>query len=512
MKAIATVAELAVELAGAPLSEANAGCLASIQVRQRASAPSQAELTFRGANAAMADTFVLMPGLALVVKDAVHDVVVFDGEVTAVEHDYGPDGALEIRCRGYDRLHRLRKRQTIRVLTDLDCTGLAEELAAGIGMGVDSDVAGERLDRVVQWWQSDLELLTECCRRTGLSFGADGDRLVVFDGTGRGDPVVLRLGDELIEGGFELNGDRTVEAVSATGWDPATGRRFERRAGEARSGRTAGARVAAADLGGSTERVIPNTVATDEAQVAETAQAALDAAVASTAVVRGVALGDARIRPGSKVSVAGVATAFEGEYVVTEASHTVDAARGYLVAFGTGPIEGPGAGGGSVRVVPGLVLDVDDPKRLGRVRVSYPTLPPVESGWLRIVSAAAGPQTGFVAVPSHGDEVLVLLPTGDPSHGLILGGLFTADEPPDFGIESGEVRRYTWRTCEGEEIQLDRERGRVVIRTPNGSRVSLGKGGFSLLSATDLEIAAPGKTIRIRAKAVDFERAAEAEE
>ena len=509
MRAIDTLAELVIEVAGTELSDADAGRLAVASVRQRASLPAQAELVFRGADAELANRLLLLPGLSLSICDAGREEVVFAGDVTAVELDYRPDAEVEIRVRGYDRLHRLRKRQAVRALLDLDCAALAGELGGAVGLAVDADVASTPVDRLIQWHQSDLELLAESCHRVGLAFAAEGDRLVLFDGRGRGDPIEVRLGEELVEAAFEVNGDRAVEAVSATGWDPATGQRFERRADSPRSGRTTGTRIAVADLGGSGERVVAGTVAGVEGQVADLAQAALDVAVASTTVVRGVATGDPRIRPGAKVAVTGVAAGLEGEYVVTEASHTIDSVRGYLVAFGSGGWpESTSADGAAVRVLPGVVVELDDPDRLGRVRVAFPTLQSTESGWLRVVAPAAGPKMGFVALPSAGDEVLVLLPNGEPRFGLVIGGLYTADDPPDFGVEDGQVRRYTWRTSHGEEIALDTERGRVSLRTPNGSRVALGEDGFSIHAATNLDIEAPGKTIRIRAKAIDFVRAA----
>jgi phage baseplate assembly protein gpV len=113
----------------------------------------------------------------------------------------------------------------------------------------------------------------------------------------------------------------------------------------------------------------------------------------------------------------------------------------------------------------------------------------------------------MVTLPNKGDEVLVLFPNGDLSAGVVLGGLFTGGDGPDFGVVNDRVKRYSWRTREGQRVELDEANNRLRLVIPNGSAITLGRDQLSIHSATDLEISAPGQTIVIRAKAVDFQRA-----
>jgi phage protein D/phage baseplate assembly protein gpV len=507
MKAATAVGRLEVELSGAALNEAEAERLVAIKVRQRLSMPAQLELVFQGADSALAGKAAVLIGLSAVVRGDPDGATLFQGDVTAVEFGYGSDGGLEIRIRAYDPLHRLRKRQSVRGFTDLDVGDLAGQVAGSIGLSVAPRDSGHKRRQLVQWRQSDLALLTEATAAVGVYFAATADSLELFSLSGAGgESIDLRLGEELLEASFEMNGDDAVESIAAIGWDPTTGRRFEESASEARSGRTAGARVPVADLGGEPTRMVANVVARDGDDARALAQGGLDRAIASHVVLRGVAAGHAGIRPGCTVSVEGVAPAFSGDYQVTEAVHTVDAQRGYLTSFDTEPPP-PLAALTAPAVAPGIVEQVDDPENLGRVSVSLPTLPSVETGWMRVLLPAVGERAGLVALPSKGDEVLVLFPSGDPAAGVVLGGLFAGGDGPDFGVVDGKVQRYSWRTREGQILELDEAEHRIRLTIPNGSAITLGQDRLTIRSATDLEIAAPGRTIVIKAKAVDFQRA-----
>lgn len=507
MKAAAAVGRLEVELSGSLLTEQEAGRLAAITVRQRLSMPAQLELLFQGVDADLAGKAAVLVGLSAAVRGDPDRATLFKGDVTAVEFGYGPDGGLDVRVRAYDPLHRLRKRQSVRGFADLDVGGLARQLAGAIGLSVSVKDSGHARPQVVQWRQSDLGLLTEAAAGAGLYFVATPDSLELFSlRGGEGTSIDLRMGDDLLEAAFEINGDDAVDSIEAVGWDPTTGKRFEEKATSARSGRTAGARVPLADLGGETKRPLANVVARDADDVRAAAQSSLDRAVASQVVLRGVAAGHAGIRPGATVSVERVVPSFTGEYQVTEATHLVDAEHGYVTSFSTAPPSVLDAPAGAV-VAPGIVERVDDPDGKGRVAVSLPTLPSVETEWMRVLLPGIGEKKGLVTLPNKGDEVLVLFPSGDPAAGVVLGGLFAGGDAPDFGVVSGKVQKYTWMTRQGQRIELDEANHRIKLRIPNGSAITLGRNQVSIHSATDMEIAAPGKTIVIKATAVDFQRA-----
>lgn len=506
MKAFAVLPGLAVTLGDAELSPSDADALTMVQVRQALQVPAQCELVFQDPAddlIARASDFAGKP-LRLTVDGG----TLFQGDVTAVDVAYGADRERHLSVRGYDPLHRLRKHQPVRRFSEVTVKDLAEQLAGSSGLSVECPSGGgPAWPQIMQWNQSDLDLLAAIAARAGLYFAAADHTLHVFTLEGWGDPVPLALGDTLFEARFELNGEYAIDSVHALGWDPLSGKRFDAEQATARSGREVTGDVAAGAFGGDGERTICDLAAPDSAQTEAAAQAVLDRAAAARVDLEGVTQGDPALRPGARVEVAGVAAPFAGTYVLTDVTHSIDADHGYLTTISSlPPLPTPLPLGGAV-VTPGIVTDVDDPEGLGRVQASLPLYPSITTNWMRVVMPAAGKDKGFVSLPDKDDEVLVIMPSGDPAMGVVLGGLYNV-APPDTGVADKKVRRYTWRTPGGQQIQLDDDKKSVVVTNEDGSALTLAPETVKLYSKTDLEIDASGRKITIRAASVDFQKGA----
>src|SRR5215467_14948751 len=103
---------LNIELGGATLSAPDARTLRELRVQQRLSLPALCELTFIDSPRQLAETSVVGTPLRITPEDSAEPL--FSGEITAVQHVYDPRRGEELRLRGYDLLHRLRKRQPVR--------------------------------------------------------------------------------------------------------------------------------------------------------------------------------------------------------------------------------------------------------------------------------------------------------------------------------------------------------------------------------------------------------------
>jgi phage baseplate assembly protein gpV len=154
----------------------------------------------------------------------------------------------------------------------------------------------------------------------------------------------------------------------------------------------------------------------------------------------------------------------------------------------------------------GVVTAVDDPQKIGRVRVSLPAYGGVESDWLGMTSIGGGAGKGLMMLPDVGDQVLVLLMHGEPGEAIILGGLYGTTGPPDSGVEGGSVRRYTLQTSGGQRLRFDDGGGIVRFENRDGSFVELAPGKMRIFSAADLELDASGKAVVIRGRSIDFQR------
>ena len=504
MNHLEALAEPTVLVDGTRLAPEETRALMAIRVRQRLSDPTQCELVFAEENA-IGGGASFRPGAALRVGVSGQAEPLFDGELTAIEVDYYPSQAREMRARGYDALHRLRKRQEVRSHVQVTPLDLAREMAGGLGMSVQSTEPGPLRQIIIQQNQSNLDLLVDELASCGLYLTLRGKTLHLVTLDGIDDPLPLALGDSLLEAHFEVNGDPACRSVAVSAWNPQRVDHHEGRAAHARVGRAVAAEAAPIRFGGKGEVTLSDEVMPDSRHAQALAQAELDRLSAAEVIFRGTAVGDTRLRPGARVSVTGVADQFAGQYSLTEVTHTIDGRAGYVSEVTTAPPPARRRGRNAV-VTKGIVTRVSDPDRRGLVRVSLPTYGGVETDWIGVLAAGAGAGKGLVVQPDVGDQVLVLFVNEDPAQCIVLGGLFGVKGPPDAGVEGESIRRYTLLTGKGQKVQLDDTAGTIRLENLEGSYVELSPRKVVIHAATDLDVEAPGKAVVIRGRSIDFQR------
>jgi len=160
-------------------------------------------------------------------------------------------------------------------------------------------------------------------------------------------------------------------------------------------------------------------------------------------------------------------------------------------------------------IVVGIVADLDDPDRLGRVRVTYPNYDDQLSNWARVAAPMAGKKRGFRFTPEVGDEVLVVHEQGDKRRPYVMGGLWSsADEP---ATDDGDPAANNWRfivSRSGHLVKLDDTAGaeKVEIIDQSGMlRVVLDSSGPKIevtASTGDIDLKAPSGTVTIDAATV----------
>lgn len=503
MNAVATLPEVAAVVDGTPLPAGAVRVLHRVRVQQQLAVPGQCELAFSPPPPGIDVHTRFAPGNSLQLQ--VGQQQLFTGDITAVEHGYGPSGQQELRVRAYDRLHRLRKRQPVRAHRQVTPRELAEELTADLDVTVKAAEPGPPWEQIIQHRQSDFGLLVEMTQRYGLYPYLRGDVLHLFTLEGTDRPVALELGSSLLEVQIERNGEAICRRVTAAGWDPL---RVEGRSGEStqpREGRSIAADISPEALGGSGRLYLTGHTAPDNRHLDAMAQAELDRRVAYETVLRGVADGDPRLQPGTPVEVTGVAPALEGRYVLTSTVHEIDGERGFVSEISSAVPPPVQCSRGTLATL-GVVTRVNDPKNLGRIKVTFPAYDDLETQWLHVVSPGAGAEKGLMTVPDIDDTVLVLCSDRDPGQGVVLGGLYGMGGPIDSGVEGNAVRRYTFRTPGGHRIQLDDENQTIRLEDSSGSRIELSPERLYLHATADLEMEAPGQSVIIRGQNIDFQQ------
>lgn len=160
------------------------------------------------------------------------------------------------------------------------------------------------------------------------------------------------------------------------------------------------------------------------------------------------------------------------------------------------------------------VVEHNDPKKMGRVKVRYFWQGENTTHWARAISPHAGPDRGFMFMPEVGDEVAVVFEDGDPERPIIIGSLWNgvqqAPRAEFWGseIEDNNVKRII--TKSGNRVQFidTPEKESVIIATPNKLRISMiektnehGRSTILLHSEDgDILLSAPNGQVHIRSK------------
>jgi phage baseplate assembly protein V len=143
-------------------------------------------------------------------------------------------------------------------------------------------------------------------------------------------------------------------------------------------------------------------------------------------------------------------------------------------------------------VYSGVVVKPQDPKKLGRVRVSLPSFG--EEVWARRATLAAGDGRGTWFTPDAGDEVLVAFENGNPKLPVVIGALWNASQRPP----ESKPERTVLKTKHGTTIVFDDGTGVVEVADSNGNAVKLASGGVT--------VSCPAK-VRVSASQVEIEAA-----
>ncbi|MGH2507184.1 MAG: type IV secretion protein Rhs, partial [Ktedonobacteraceae bacterium] len=199
--------EVVIEADGVALGTEDLQALAEVRVQQHLSLPTLCELAFLVTAGSCTGVAQLLPGAGLRVLIAGNSEPLFVGQITAVEHGYTPDHGREIRVRGYDLLHQLRKRQHVKSHVQVTTRDLARELVADVGLTVQATEPGPLWPQLVQHRQSDFELLQDIAEKCGLYLTVRGTVLHLLTLQGIGETIPLVLGETLLEARIEINAD-----------------------------------------------------------------------------------------------------------------------------------------------------------------------------------------------------------------------------------------------------------------------------------------------------------------
>ncbi len=142
------------------------------------------------------------------------------------------------------------------------------------------------------------------------------------------------------------------------------------------------------------------------------------------------------------------------------------------------------------------VVDLKDPEKLGRIKISYPWLDSEQTAWVRMIVPHAGKDRGWYALPELDDEVLVGYEHGNTDHPVVLGCLYNKGNAPMQEAISGDNDIKMLMTRSGNKIVLNDKDGaeQIVISQKDGkNQIVLDISGPSITISTEGDISVKGK-------------------
>jgi uncharacterized protein involved in type VI secretion and phage assembly len=162
-------------------------------------------------------------------------------------------------------------------------------------------------------------------------------------------------------------------------------------------------------------------------------------------------------------------------------------------------------------IVIGTVVDLNDPEKLGRVKLKLPQYNDEQSTWARIASPMAGANRGVFFRPEVQDEVLVGFENGEVRRPYVLGALWSkVDTPPP---RDNDDTKNNWRfivSRSGHTLKFDDTNGSEkieIIDKTKSLKITFDSSSSKILveSNGDVEISAPNGTFKVKAQTVDIE-------
>lgn len=143
-----------------------------------------------------------------------------------------------------------------------------------------------------------------------------------------------------------------------------------------------------------------------------------------------------------------------------------------------------------------VVTDVDDPKKIGRIRAKVPAVlgDDVASGWaLPCAPAGGGPDRGMLFLPQVGDAVWVEFAGGDVSRPIWVGTFWGAPDGPEAptgdGGKDATPTLSVLKTKSGHELTFDDDGSVVLLANGNGrSSIRFEQDGTVVVAADRIEL------------------------
>jgi uncharacterized protein involved in type VI secretion and phage assembly len=129
------------------------------------------------------------------------------------------------------------------------------------------------------------------------------------------------------------------------------------------------------------------------------------------------------------------------------------------------------------------VVENNDPKGLGRIKVKFRWMQQGQTPWIRVVSSSGGGDKGLFIMPEVGEEIIAEFEGGNAEQPFVIGSTYNGKAKSSYGNAGNDVKAL--KTRSGNMIVLNDAVGSVTVTDKNGSSMAMdGAGNITINSQT----------------------------
>ncbi len=251
------------------------------------------------------------------------------GEIVALEIDYGADTAPVLQVQGYDKLHRFRRGRRSQTYVNVKDSEIAESIAREMQLQVQADDSQVVHAHLFQYNQSNIDFLQERARRINYEVDVVGGTLY-FRRTAndRGKTLSLNYQDDLKQFSVRLSTLAQVKKVVVRGWDVAA---KEAIVGLGQAGDEI-SQMGGAELGvslaenafGAFQELVTDQPVFSQTEADQMAKSIFNRMSLQFIRGEGEAVGNALLRAGEVVEIGNLGRRLSGLYYLTRVQHLID--------------------------------------------------------------------------------------------------------------------------------------------------------------------------------------------
>lgn len=270
------------------------------------------------------------------VKMGEGSVLLFKGEVIAVEPSWSVDGLASYTVRALDHAHRLSRGRKTRFFENKKDDEIAKTVGSESNLSVETDPTTETHAYTLQRNESNLTFLKRLAARNNFQVTVDEGKLIFKKAATSGGATSIEMGGQqkqVRSMRMSFNSMDQVKEVVVRGWDIREKKEIVGKASigdiETIGGGSVGASTSSSKFGDSTA-YITDVPVSSQAQANELAKSEMNRLARQFAKGSCTVEGNDKLRAGTVVEFKGLSKQHNGKYYIVSSRHIITPNSGYV--------------------------------------------------------------------------------------------------------------------------------------------------------------------------------------